>query len=261
MKGHRLRHLKWDISFLKNNPVVRSKEFDITKEAKSVHYPIRLLRYWFGYHLLREEFEHVGSPLNIAEIGVDTGQMLLFANSALSMAPTNSVSLAWKRWTALDVILKEERLRKAGYKEFGLFNLEGSDYPSLCEYDAVVLLHILEHLFEPEEALHKIAVNLRPGAVVIGGFPVLPDWVISNRQVHVRKNAQLRGHVSIFSPKRVLRMGTAAGLETEFLTGAFFYRHKGSRLENSSTWLRFNLAWGSWFPSWPGEIYWCMRKV
>ena len=34
---------------------MRSKRFGIPREAKSVRYPIRLLRYWFGYHLLREE--------------------------------------------------------------------------------------------------------------------------------------------------------------------------------------------------------------
>ena len=44
----------WDIDFLANNQVVRSKDFDMIKEAKSVRYPIRLLRYWFGYQLLRE---------------------------------------------------------------------------------------------------------------------------------------------------------------------------------------------------------------
>jgi hypothetical protein len=68
------------------------------------------------------------------------------------------------------------------------------------------------------------------------------------------------GHVSVFSPERVIRMAKSAGLELEFLTGAFFCRWKGSRLENSSAWLRFNLAWGSWFASWPGEVYWQMRK-
>jgi hypothetical protein len=37
-------------------------------------------------------------------------------------------------------------------------------------------------------------------------------------------------------------------------------RSKGSPLENSAAWMRFNLAWGRLFPWWPGEIYWLMRK-
>ena len=260
MIGKNLHHLDWDISFLKNNPVVRSKEFGITKEAKSTRYPIRLLRYWFGYHLLRDEFERVGRPLDVAEIGVGTGQMLRFTKSVLQMASPAHTPFAWRRWTAVDAILEEEKLRKAGYEEFSLINLESPDYRLPCEYDAAVLLHVLEHLFEPEEALCKVAEGLRPGGVLIGGFPVLPNCLIANRQSRVRRTARPMGHVSVFSPERVIRMGAQAGMETEFLTGAFFFRSKGSPLENSPAWMRFNLAWGARFPSWPGEIYWRMRK-
>jgi hypothetical protein len=68
------------------------------------------------------------------------------------------------------------------------------------------------------------------------------------------------GHVSIFSPERVARMGEAAGCTTEFVSGAFLMRSKGSSLENSAAWMRLNLQWGGMFPWWPGEIYWLMRK-
>jgi hypothetical protein len=55
-------------------------------------------------------------------------------------------------------------------------------------------------------------------------------------------------------------MGEAAGCTTEFMSGAFFLRSSGSLLENCAAWIRFNLWWGGKFPSWPGEIYWLMRK-
>ncbi len=44
-----------------------------------MRYPLRLFRYWFGYHLLREEYKRKGRPLDVAEVGVHTGQMLEFA--------------------------------------------------------------------------------------------------------------------------------------------------------------------------------------
>jgi hypothetical protein len=55
-------------------------------------------------------------------------------------------------------------------------------------------------------------------------------------------------------------MAEDCGLKLEFAAGAFFLRSKGSRLENSALWARFNLLWGGLFPGWPGEIYWLMRK-
>ena len=46
---------RWDIEFMADNPTVRAKRFGMPSEAKAVRYPMRLLRYWFGYQLLREE--------------------------------------------------------------------------------------------------------------------------------------------------------------------------------------------------------------
>jgi len=245
--------LGWDFAFLADNPVVRTKRFGITAEAKSVRYPVRLLRYWFGYHLLRVEAERLGRPMDVAEVGVHTGQFLEFVRST-PVVPT------FGRWTAVDVVMLEEKLRKAGYDNFFEANLEAPDFALPGEYDAAVMLHVLEHLFEPEVALRKVVSGLRSGGIVIGGFPVLPEMLVQSREAAVRKTAKPMGHVSIFSPGRVRRMAEQAGCTVEFMSGAFFMRSKGSRLENSPAWLRFNLWWGAMFPGWPGEIYWMIRK-
>jgi SAM-dependent methyltransferase len=243
----------WDFAFLADNPVVRTKRFGITTEAKSVRYPVRLLRYWFGYHLLRLEAERLGRPIDVAEVGVHTGQFLEFVTSTPVVPKLG-------RWTAVDAVMLEEKLRKAGYADFFEANLEAPDFALPGEYDAAVMLHVLEHLFEPEEALHKVVAGLRPGGIVIGGFPVLPGFLIQSREKSVRRTAKPMGHVSVFSPGRVKRMAEAADCTVEFSSGAFFMRSKGSRLENSPAWLKFNLAWGAAFPGWPGEIYWMIRK-
>lgn len=248
-----LPQLDWDLAFLADNTVVRSKRFGITPEAKTVRFPIRLLRYWIGYHLLREEAARAAQPLDVAEIGVHTGQMLEFLRSA-PVVPN------FARWTAVDAVMLTEKLQKAGYDDFFEANLEDPAFTLPREYDVAVLLHILEHLFEPEEALKKVAARIRPGGALIGGFPVVPDVLARMREAQVRKTAAPMGHVSVFSPARVRRMAKACGLEVEFLAGAFFLRSKGSPLENSALWARFNLLWGAAFPWWPGEIYWLMRK-
>jgi len=244
---------RWAIDFLADNQTVRSKRFGITKEAKGVKYPIRLLRYWFGYQLLREECLRAGRPLTVAEIGVHTGQMFEFVRSAPG-------GVSWSRWTAVDAVMLTEALRAAGYEDFWEANLEDPGFSLPGTYDTAILLHVLEHLFEPEEALKKIARHIAPGGSLIGGFPVVPRAVEKIRQHQVRKDAGPMGHVSVFSPARVRRMAREAGLQVEFASGAFLMRSKGSPLENSPAWMRFNLLWGRLFPGWPGEIYWLMRK-
>jgi len=248
-----MQQLHWDLNFLAENAVVRTKRFGIPAEAKSVRYPIRLLRYWIAYHLLREEAERSARPLDLAEIGVHTGQMREFLRSA-------PVVPSFARWTAVDAVMLLEKLRKAGYEDFFEANLEDPHFDLPRDYDVAVVLHILEHLFEPEHALQKIARRIRPGGAVIGGFPVVPDVLAKIREGQVRKTAAPMGHVSVFSPARVRRMAQACGMRVEFLSGAFFLRSKGSPLENSALWARFNLLWGAAFPWWPGEIYWLMRK-
>ena len=248
-----LPQLRWGLAFLADNKTVRSKRFGIPPEAKSVRYPIRLLRYWFGYHLLREETGRRTGPLEVAEIGVHTGQMLEFFRSVPGHA-------TFAKWTAVDAVMLTEKLRKAGYDDFFEANLEDPYFDLPADYDVAVLLHILEHLFEPEAALKKVARRIRPGGALIGGFPVVPGFLAKLRESKVRRTAAPMGHVSVFSPTRVRRMAGICGLRVEFLSGAFFVRSKGSALEDSALWARFNLLWGAVFPWWPGEIYWLMRK-
>ncbi|MEI6493508.1 MAG: methyltransferase domain-containing protein [Verrucomicrobiota bacterium] len=244
---------RWDIGFLADNPTVRAKRFGMPPEAKAVRYPLRLLRYWFGYQLLREECLRAGRPLSVAEIGVHRGQMLEFVTSA-------PAGVSWSKWTAVDAVMLTDKLKKAGYADFYEANLEDRDFALPGTYDCAILLHVLEHLYEPEEALRKIAAGIVPGGSLIGGFPVVPGCLAGIREKQVRPNAGPMGHVSVFSPGRVRQMAHDAGLVPEFYSGAFFMRSKGSPLENSALWMRFNLFWGRLFPGWPGEIYWLMRK-
>lgn len=251
-KDMNFSHLDWETRFLKTNQAVRNDSFGIPARVKKVHYPIRLIRYWFMYHFLREASAR--GPVSVCEIGVDTGQMKQFVDSNLS-APFYS------RWQAVDCKVQKEALLSSGYTEFVEADIESPDFRLNDKFDAMILLHVLEHLHEPENVVRKLAPFLNKGGIMIGGFPVTPHWLSAAREKKIRKTARKYGHVSVFSPQRVKAMAEGAGLTVEYMSGAFFMRKQGFFLENYNWWLRFNLFFGAIFPGWPGEVYWVFRKA
>lgn len=246
-------HLIWDTHCLKKNQVVRNESFGIPPRVKKIHYPIRLVRYWFMYHFLREESGKRGKPLSVCEIGVDTGQMKQFVDSTTD-APLYS------RWQAVDCRIQKEVLLQNGYSEFVETDIESPDFELNETFDAMILLHVLEHLKRPEEVVRKLAPALKPGGIMIGGFPVTPNCLAARHERKIRIRARKYGHVSVFSPRRVKEMASYAGLTVEYMSGAFFMRKQGFFLENFNWWLRFNLFFGAVFRGWPGEVYWVLRK-
>lgn len=247
----------WDVEFLKNNPALQNDRYGIPIETRHIRYPIRMLRYWFMYHFLREEAARRGE-LEVCEIGVDLGQMRGFLNAAVELGG-DAVAIA--RWDAVDAVIQKDTLERVGYNTFYEVDLESPEFAlGGRPYDVMILLHVLEHLFAPEALVAKIAPHLRPGGMLIGGFPSTPDFIVKSREKAIRPHARKFGHVSVFSATRVRDMAAANGLIVEFLSGAFFMRKKGFFLENHQWWMRFNLRFGALFPSWPGEIYWILRK-
>ncbi|MBI3221781.1 MAG: class I SAM-dependent methyltransferase [Nitrosomonadales bacterium] len=249
--------LCWDVKFLKDNPAFQTDNYGIPADARHIHYPIRMVRYWFIYHFLREESARKGG-LDVCEIGVDVGQMLGFLKAAMELGG-DKVTLS--SWDAVDALIREETLRRVGYNNFYQVDLESPEFGlSDKPYDVMILLHVLEHLFKPEELIAKLVPHLKPGGILIGGFPSTPQCMLKSREQKIRSSAAKFGHVSVFSLQRVRDMAAANGLQVEFLSGAFLMRKKGFFLENYQWWLRFNLWFGAMFPSWPGEIYWILRK-
>lgn len=224
-------------------------------------YPFRMLRYWFMHRLIHAESRKRG-PLAVCEFGVDRGQMLYFANRAAKL-DSGLERPAWlQRWDAVDVRLQTDTLKNVGYDKLVSLDLEHDPLPQELEgrYDVIILLHVLEHLHDPEPALQRLLAALKPGGIVIGGMPVLPDALVGWREKALRKRASRHGHVSAFSPQRIRDWAQRFGLRTELCSGAFFLRSKMLWLENHEWWTRFNLYFGALFPWWPGEVYWSFRK-
>lgn len=144
-------------------------------------------------------------------------------------------------------------------------DVEQDDFHLDDDYDVIIALHLIEHLLEPERFMQRLASFARSDAVVIGGFPVTPDWAAPAWERHLRRTIwrtpENYGHVSVFSPQRVSRMAATCGWKLEFLTGAFLIRKTGAFIENHAFWARLNLLWGAAFPALGGEIYWRMRRA
>jgi SAM-dependent methyltransferase len=230
-------------------------------------YPLRLLRYWFIYHLLKKESSNSkrngNTSLAICEIGIDRGQMRHFVAETEAFENSGDDQAWISKWDAVDVILQPDNLRGLGYGQLTQHDLEQDKMPDHLQgqYDVIILLHILEHLQNPEAALEKVLTCLKPGGIVMGGMPVLPNALVSWRERRLRRKARPFGHVSAFSPQRIHSWSERMGLHNEFCSGAFFMRSKWLPLEKWSPWVRFNLWFGAMNPWWPGEIYWSFRKT
>lgn len=225
-------------------------------------YPIKMLRYLFMASFVNAARERAASPIRVCEIGVDRGQMLHFYRHYMkSKTGSDDMSASVSGWDAITYTIREEALRRAGYTAWRQADVETPNFMGEQRYDVIILCHLLEHLREPEVVVKAAASNLRAGGVVVGGMPVTPHFAARHRQIQIRKRATPYGHVSVFSPQRVRAMALHAGLECEVVTGAYFMRSNGSRLENLEPRARANLAFGRLFPWWPGEIYWQMRRA
>lgn len=256
-------HPYWSLSVFEDpQAALRSPSFGLNAKVKAVRYPLRAMRYWFMDHLIRREVARQGRPLRVLEVGVDTGQMLAFMNGAdPSHDAVAPLPEGIDRWDAVTLKPDRPRLERLGYSEVLEQDIERPEYePPVEAYDVVILLHVMEHLKDPEAALCNVAQGVRPGGILIGGYPSVPDVFRRFREWQLRHGASRHGHLSKFSPARTRAMARRAGLQAEWLSGAFMHRRKGSWLENSRSWTRFNLAFGAVFPGWPGENYWQLRK-
>lgn len=252
-----VRTLDWNPARLTR---VAGRGLPNTTMASGALYPFRILRYWFMHELMLAEARSTGTPLAVAEVGVDHGQQLTFA---VRGAADDEQARWWSAWDAFDVVPRVNLLTELGYTHTIPVNVDQPDAAQAFEgrtYDVVIACHVLEHLFDPEAAVKRMALLVKPGGLLIGGGPVLPDFVAGAWEPRLRAKAKPFGHVSVLAPGRLDRMASAAGLVPEWRSGAFMLRKRGLSLERRRWWLRFNLAFGARFPGWPGEIYFAWRR-
>lgn len=255
----RFSALEWSVDSLASQTHWREQEFGITTAAKSRRLSFRMLRYWYMERLLAQETRAMNRPLRILEVGVDRGQMKAFVDHVPEPIVTST-------WDAADIAPNHAALAEARYTNCAQLDLE--DEGALAsfstshagQYDVLIVLHLLEHLKEPHKAFTVLSRVLRPSGIAIGGYPVLPDTLCALRERQLRRKAKPHGHVSAFSPDRTRRMAEDAGMQTEWMSGAFAVRASGFPLEDYGWWHTVNTAFGALCPAWPGEVYWQMRR-
>lgn len=256
------RPLTWNLDTLASP--AKTSMVGIPDPVRSVRYPFRMLRYWFAYEQLLAEEAHRRQDqrrLAVAEVGIDAGQMLAYARET---SRWQRRSPPWSRWDGIDCRRPDAQLERVGYDRLVQLDIEDTAQMASqppAQYDVVVLLHVVEHLYEPRPALASLARWLKPGGILIGGCPVTPEFARGWWQRRLRRTARPRGHVSVMSPELLRCWAGELALRTELLSGAFFMRRKGFPLENARWWLKANLAFGSMFPGWPGELYWTWRRA
>lgn len=254
----RFQTLAWDPARLTR---VASIGLPNTTIAAGARYPFRVLRYWFMHELMLAAAREAGRPLRIAEVGVDHGQQLAFATRGVA---SGEDAPWWSCWDAFDAVPRHEELAREGYTAVIPVDIDRPEAVAAFagrHYDIVIACHVLEHLFDPEAAAARMAALVAPGGWLIGGGPVLPDFVASMWEPRLRRTAKPFGHVSVLSPRRLERMARQAGLEPVWHSGAFAIRKRGLALEQQRWWLRANLAFGALFPGWPGEVYFAWRRA
>ena len=153
----------------------------------------------------------------------------------------------------------------AGYDEVKACNLDEGIPLSDSSVDIAINLHVMEHLPRPEFSIGEIARVLRPGGVLLLGFPVLPKPLAYIREKQFAQQFKegtrvLGQHQHAFCPSRAQRLVEEAGLEVEFMIGTYFIRKRGAFWENSAVWMRINQLWGAMFPSLSQELCIKVRK-
>lgn len=83
-------------------------------------------------------------------------------------------------------------------------------------YDAVLLMHVLEHLADPWEALRRARVRLAPGGVVVSLLPNVASWRVRRALLRGRFDYEDTGvldrtHLRFFTVDTALALHRAAG--------------------------------------------------
>lgn len=228
------------------------------KRHEQTRYPLRYLRYWFVRMLLEREATRLGRPLRVCEVGVDRGQMLAFMGGESNGPESFRLPDIISRWDAVDCHLRPE-LARYSYTNLYHHDLAADQPLSVGRYDAVIFLHVLEHLMEPEKTLDCFLETLEPHGLFVGGSPTTPNSIAKYWEARLRRNTGTNGHVSVLTSKRLRDYSQLRDMGTEFLSGAYLLRSGGRSIENSALWLRLNLVWGSTFPSLGNEVYFSLR--
>lgn len=172
-----LPQLSWDLECLRQGRLVAARRNGETTPASSRNFPTRLLRYWFARQVVCAESRLHQRPLAVCEVGIKNGQMLRFMQAARADQAPGPDPAICSSWTGVDLQLRPRPLAGLGYARLIEADIVQSNDWQTAEFDAIILLHLLEHLHEPEPVVAAMTRKIKPGSVLIGGFPSVSHCV------------------------------------------------------------------------------------
>jgi SAM-dependent methyltransferase len=256
--NRRFRLLSWPLTVFDESAELRKQDFPLKEKAKKTRFPVRALRYWWAVCAIQEETGRLSRSPIIVDAGCDLGTLKRF-----------SLHIQGGHWIGMDLSQQlrsnQKDLELAGYDELLPSNLDSGIPLNESSVDIVVCLHVLEHLPRPDFTIGELARILRPGGLMLLGYPVLPRGLAYLRQRQFSKQLKtgkrkIGQHIQAFWPSRSRRLAEQSGMRVEFMVGSHLLRISGSPLENYAAWIRLNQLWGGLFPSLGREICIQLRK-
>lgn len=257
----RLAFLRWPLMDYRSAVDLTEPNEGLTEHIGNARYSLRLQRYWWAARAIQDgarEAARQGREYVVVDLGCERGWMKRFTEGEEG-APTNI------RWIGLDGNLDHPSLEASKYHETHACDFLKALPVDDNTADAVVCLHVFEHLKDVEGPASEVARILKPGGVFLAGTPVGPTPIAKVRTKQLierdrRGRNRHWGHVRKFCPAAWRTLCQHAGLEIEMMTGSHAIRQTRSPLENHGWWIRLNQLWGALFPSLGQEVYLAARK-
>lgn len=266
-----MKHILAPLDGFETLPAIEAmlREMNLGHDARATkRFSIRYLRYWFIRNVLDQLHRQLGRPLRVLEVGIGEGKMLGFMGGPEVAPGRQRLPAPIAKWDALSAEADPRVLERFSYSSFMQVDLDRQFEPPVGNYDAIVALHVLEHLRDPETVLRRLLPCLRKDGVLTGGSPTMPSMLAGLHERFLRRkyaakldDVRAHKHLSVITPRRVRKFANLQGLTMEMLAGAFLLRSSNNPLEDRRWWVRANLAWGAAFPALGGEIYFALRRT
>ncbi|GEM_PF-1172023 len=154
--------------------------------------------------------------------------------------------LVERGWRAQGVDVSANAVSYARGRGLSCRCLRIEDFPPGETFDAVVMIHVLEHLPRPVEMLKFVSTLLEPAGIVYIRVPNLASRLVNRGRTALLGHLKPREHLSYFTPETLTRALGAAGFSAEVgVEGRNSWADLAnsrlrSRLVSSQAWRDFN---------------------